>query len=172
MAELTKQDVRPYLDNYGNIVPNTVGDTPLHPDFTPNNLLFASSSTGIFTVYGSLYFDSGRRIRLCHKHKPKISARKNNMRRYCVKKSGRHYYKTNKDIVPDVEDDLKRMGALTPANAGVKGTLLEFWDGGRHLSRGRPIAVALTQRQLNFLCIAAVMQKNHLMKACWQAAGL
>lgn len=154
-----------------------VGNDPLHPALTVDAIQFASSATGTFTRSGSLYLTEGRRIRLSHREGPKIRGPRPGLRRYCVTASGRAYYRELGREVDSVEADLAAMGALQPAEIGVPGTLLEFWDGPAgtarsHLSRGRPVAAPLTQKQLNLLVIGAVLQDNAVVLAGWCAARL
>lgn len=177
VAELSERDVAVYFDDGGTLLPDKVGNVPLHPELTIRDVLFASSRGTDFTIAGSLYLTAGRRIRLMHAEGPKLRGPQPNIRRYCVSAHGRAYFQELSKEVGDIEADLKALGALQPAGIGTPGTLLEFWDGEpwqpcSHLSRGCPIAVSLTQRQLNLLIIGAVVKDRAALKLCWENAGL
>ncbi|GAA4254190.1 hypothetical protein GBZ26_13845 [Azospirillum formosense] len=175
MPTLTKAEVEAnYITHRGDIIAARVPDLALDDDFKVDNFFFATSEYGFLTVYGSIYFKSSRRIRLCHDSRPKVSSKKNGLYQYCLLPNGERYYHdfgrrfNNKDLV----DRLAAMNGICDLKENG-GTLVEFWEfEGRHISRGRPVNVTLTQKQINFLYLAAIMESNSLMKQCWLAADL
>jgi hypothetical protein len=149
-------------------------NTPRDPDFTPDKLQFASSD-GSRSMPGSLYFSSGRRIRLCHPDGPEVSRRKINLRRYCVvRKEGEEIYKNmvRRNCLPkDIEAALGKEDYLTSAGPTTPGRLIEFWDGeegapdvpGDHMARGGPIkAPPSNQEQINAIYLVAASWQEEL----------
>ncbi|MDQ2103866.1 hypothetical protein [Azospirillum isscasi] len=176
MPKLSKTDVEMnFLDRYGELIPSNVPpDKPIDDDFTVDKISFATSASGYFTVNGSLYFNNTRRIRLCHKRRPKISSAKTGLSQYCLKENGALFYKDFEDVLNNAQlmKALANMNAISTV-APRSGVLCEFWGTtGRHISRGQVIVVKLTQFQVNLLYIGGVMESNSLMKTCWLAADL
>jgi hypothetical protein len=172
------------------IVSRVVGG-PINADFTPDKLLFATmrgagsggGGPGVPSMPGSLYFSTGRRIRLVHDAGPMVSPRTLNLSQYWVTEKGAGTYNElakNKTDDKIIEQKLRDQGALTPLDPKhpmpvdpknprtPRGRLLEFFDGVirpdgtvyqksiSHISRGTAVpAPPLDQKQINALVMAA-----------------
>ncbi|MGE3960498.1 MAG: hypothetical protein AB7F65_02300 [Dehalococcoidia bacterium] len=132
-------------------------EAPLHPDFTPGQIQFASISKG---KVGSIYFPMGR-LRLVHKGGPEVAITPGVIR----------YTISNQDY----DDHWATLGSRTgvlqmqscqPAAIGGGERLVEFWPGRRHPSRGAPQAFnyTLTQAQLNIIFRACLTGDNDTLK--------
>jgi hypothetical protein len=138
-------------------------EKPIHPDFTPSQILYASIAGG---KVGSIYFPTGR-IRLVHKHGPEVSVNPG-VQRFTI--SDRHYEKYWEKY-----GSLRRIRSCRDAVAGAGERLVEFWPGKRHVSRGGPQAFnyVLTQAQVNIMYRAAMTHNNGTLRIAMAAdAGL
>ena len=166
------------------LVLERVTDDPVNPGFTVDTLLYGSSENDYFTIEGSLYFENGRRIRLCHSDGPKVSDPKLNLRRFALTKTGESYYDDFSTLI-DKEllysqkmiDGLNAINAISAVrnqnNTLNPGTIVEFWDNyGHHASRGKAVNVQMTQMQLNALYLSAFLEDNTIMKQTWIEMGI
>jgi hypothetical protein len=98
------------------------------------------------------------------------------MKRYCVTDDGAKIYDDRIDDYIyngfNLGGYLENKGHLKPVEPNKGGRLLEITDEGMHLSRGRPITAVLSQRQINFLYIAAQTKDNGIIVDAWGLAGL
>lgn len=142
-------------------------EAPLDPAFTPGTLVFCSMDGG---AVGSIYFNTGR-IRLVHGSQPEISTHAN-LVRYTISNADYLAYwkgppKLNRNTVLN-------LGSVQVAAPGQGERLVEFYQGGRHPSRGAPAAFnyRLTQRQINIIYRAALQRNNGVLRNAMAADRL
>ena len=151
-------------------------EAPLDADFTPANILFASIDSG---KVGSIYFPVGR-IRLVHPSRPEIS-KHTGIQRFSISEDD--YQKYDRDYKAAKArnqgstvglDYVRALPSCKDAVPGAGGRLIEFWNGGRHPSRGgpQPFSWALTQKQLNIIVRAAGKHSNTKLKEAMAADRL
>ena len=133
-------------------------EAPLHPDFTPGNILFASMDSG---KVGSIYFTIGR-LRLVHGSGPEVAITPG-VERFTI--SDADYQKYWKKY--GSRENIERFPSCKPAAVGSGEKLVEFWPGKRHPSRGAPMpfTYTLTQAQLNIIFRACLSHDNGVLKA-------
>ena len=137
-------------------------EAPIHPDFTPDQILFASISGG---KVGSIYFPMGR-IRLVHGGGPEVAICPGVVRYTISDQDYQAYWKTHGSA-----SRITQLRSCRPAKAGEGERLVEFWPGKRHPSRGGPMpfTYSLTQTQLNIIYRAAMTHSNSKFKEAMAA---
>ena len=137
-------------------------EAPIHPDFTPDQILFASISGG---KVGSIYFPMGR-IRLVHGGGPEVAICPGVVRYTISDQDYQAYWKTHGSA-----SRITQLRSCKPAKAGEGERLVEFWPGKRHPSRGGPMpfTYSLTQTQLNIIYRAAMTHSNSKFKEAMAA---
>ncbi len=137
-------------------------EAPIHPDFTPDQILFASISGG---KVGSIYFPMGR-IRLVHGSGPEVAICPGVVRYTISNQDYEDHWQTHGSARRITELDSCR-----PARAGEGERLVEFWPGKRHPSRGGPMrfTYTLTQAQMNIIYREAMTHSNSRLKRAMAA---
>ena len=151
-------------------------EAPLDADFTPANILFASMDGG---KVGSIYFPVGR-IRLIHDNRPEIS-KHTGIQRFSISEDDyQKYARDYKAAKARGEgstvglDYVRALPSCKDAVPGAGGRLIEFWNGGRHPSRGgpQPFNWALSQKQMNIILRAVARHSNTRLREAMAADRL